>query len=355
MLVRVFVLCLEAASALRAVRWVAPQHVCAPQSRRPHPSMCIPDEPMVYAIPDEPMVFALPDDPSGDAPPAPGDPELVWLRPDARDDEARSLGESIGRGDVVLRVPNVADSSELGELLQAGLDACDQNAAPKSKNRFSVSDPVAFGHDVVLRCEEILLRILDWIDDAEPSVYEALFKPSAEWASRQPLTAQGLPRTVSPSLSLDETCPSLRELYMAGELEWSEGEPAINVYTADGRFGAHKDHMALTVLIPLSSPADFTGGGTGFWAKGQGGIPGFEIIDENKGAAIPDGPPEKVLRPSLGTALVFGGDLVHAGMPVESGVRSVFVASFSTRTAASPEDRVHGLQFDPSASALRQY
>ena len=41
---------------------------------------------------------------------------------------------------------------------------------------------------------------------------------------------------------------------MAAELEWSEGEPAINVYTSDGYFGAHKDHLALTALIPLSPP-----------------------------------------------------------------------------------------------------
>ena len=39
---------------------------------------------------------------------------------------------------------------------------------------------------------------------------------------------------------------------MAGELEWSEGEPAMNLYEAPGLFGAHKDHMALTVLVPLS-------------------------------------------------------------------------------------------------------
>jgi hypothetical protein len=62
---------------------------------------------------------------------------------------------------------------------------------------------------------------------------------------------------------------------MTGELEWSEGEPAINVYTADGRFGAHKDHMALTVLIPLSSPADFTGGGHRLLGQGPGRDPGL--------------------------------------------------------------------------------
>ena len=132
---------------------------------------------------------------------------------------------------------------------------------------------------------------------------------------------------------------------MSGELEWSEGEPAINVYTASGQFGPHADHLALTVLIPLSCPSSFAGGGTGFWARehagsGGGGLP----FDDNKVMAMPDGPPTHVLKPALGTALLFGGDVTHAGMPVESGLRSVFVASFSTRTAASPEDRVQGLQ-----------
>lgn len=173
-------------------------------------SMCIPDEPMVYAIPDEPMVFALPDDDevtdSADAPPAPGDPELVWLNPEARDDETRSVGECIGSGDVVMCVPGVADASELATLRAAGIDACDEEAPLKSKNRFSVSDPVAFGHDVVLRCEEILLRVLDWFDDTEPSIYEMLFQPSDEWAARQPLTSQGLPRMESPPSHLDDTC-----------------------------------------------------------------------------------------------------------------------------------------------------
>ena len=119
------------------------------------------------------------------------------------------------------------------------------------------------------------------------------------------------------------------------------------MYTHAGGFGTHKDHMALTVLIPLTSPenGDFKGGGTGFWSKRDEEMGQFEM---NR-----DGGPTAVIRPPLGTALIFGGDLSHAGMPVESGVRSVFVASFSTRTDASPPDRVHGLQFDPSMTALR--
>ena len=46
---------------------------------------------------------------------------------------------------------------------------------------------------VVLSCEEILLRVLDRVDEQLPSVYGTLFRPSAQWISRQPLTALGQP------------------------------------------------------------------------------------------------------------------------------------------------------------------
>ena len=59
----------------------------------------------------------------------------------------------------------------------------------------------------------------------------------------------------------------------AGELEGSEGEPAINVYTAGGGFGAHKDHMALTFILPLTCPSQARGqlgGGAGWVALQKG-------------------------------------------------------------------------------------
>ena len=122
-------------------------------------------------------------------------------------------------------------------------------------------------------------QCLDRVDEQMPSVYPHLFAPCDDEEGRQPNTAQGGRPLASPPPELAETCPSLRELYMAGELEWSEGERSINVYTAGGRFGAHKDHLALTVLVPLTAPDEFTGGGTGFWAADSGGppLPGLEM------------------------------------------------------------------------------
>ena len=69
-------------------------------------------------------------------------------------------------------------------------------------------------------------------------------------------------------------------------------------------------------------------GGTGFWA-------GNRLVDEN-----PTTPPDLVLKPPRGSALVFGGDVTHAGMPVEAGIRSVLVCSFSTVLADNHEQLV---------------
>jgi hypothetical protein len=176
--------------------------------------------------------------------------------------------------------------------------------------------------------------VLDALDDADKgSIYRTLFKPGPNWAARQPLNAKGeqpgggASSTAAsgdlPPSHLSETCPTLRDLYMAGELEWSEGEPAVNVYTASGEFGPHKDHLAVTVLLPLTAPAAadddvvgnnnnnnnrgqdidmdidsalaslqsssssspssavvFSGGGTGFWA-------GNRDVGENPGGREP--------------------------------------------------------------------
>ena len=267
--------------------------------------------------------------------------DVYWLDGDAEGDEDQDLGEAIGKGQAVVCIPNVASPEETNALFAAGLAACEgRGPAVRGRSRFSVSDPMAFSSsDVVLTCDEMLLRVLDHLDEEIPSIYQSLFLPSDQWAARQPLTAQGEQPTIPPSPHLIDMCDGLRELYMMGELEWSEGEPAINVYEGGGYFGAHKDHLALTVLIPLTSPGDdFVGGGTGFWS-------GNREVDEN-----PSDEPNLILKPAAGSALIFGGDVTHAGMPVESGYRSVFVCSFSTRTPASSADRLHGMQAPPQVS-----
>ena len=67
---------------------------------------------------------------------------------------------------------------------------------------------------------------------------------------------------------------------------------------------------------PLIPPPSTTPG-TGFWAQ------------DSLGHRVEA--PAAVLRPAAGTALLFGGHVTHAGMPVTAGERAVFVASFSPR------------------------
>jgi len=375
----------QARAAVTAARARATAAASAAKAKaRPvpeQPLVTVPDQPLM-TLPYQPLV-ALP----GQLPVAmPGGDEeeelattdgvpvrLQWLNDAARRavaDGTRTVGECIGTGDVLVSLGGVASDAELEALLHSGLDACEaqrlrtgREPPPGGKDRFSVSDPFAFDSEVVLGCEELLLRVLDRVDEQLPSVYEFLFAPSEGWLDRQPLTAAGQPPIASPPEHLQDACPSLRDLYMAGELEWSEGEPAINVYTAGGGFGAHKDHMALTFILPLTCPTrGFSGGGTGFWsaeaeARGSygGGRDEAEMLDDNKANARPDGPPTAILRPPLGTAILFGGDVTHAGMPVEDGTRAVLVASFSTRTPASSEARVNGLRASSASSALREY
>jgi len=279
----------------------------------------------------------------------------IWLDQFAKESyynsngASSSLGESINLGEVVLLVPNVATIPELQSLFSAGLAAYENEPKSTSTNRRSRFPARSSMHfptlDTTLTAESILLNTLDRLDTSVPSIFDQLFLSSPGWASRQPLNARMEQPTVEPPGYLADTCYSLRDLYMAGEMEWSEGEPAINIYHKGGYFGAHKDHLGLTVLVPLTLPATtdndggdggFQGGGTGFWV-------GNRVTPENPVGGM-DGATTVIRPDGLGWALVFGGDVTHAGMEVEDGVRGVLVASFSTRTEVSPEDRVQGLQ-----------
>lgn len=192
------------------------------------------------------------------------DDDLLFGESDDNDDDENeeSLGKTIGQGKVVVCLPEIASAEECETLFSAAWEAA-QNQAPttaRGRSRFSVSDPTVFDGNIVFTAEEILLRVMDYIDDAIPCIYDRLFDPtSSDWASRQPLNAAMEQPDTPPDPFLGETCMNLRDLYMSGALEWSEGEPAINIYQGGGYFGAHKDHLALTVLMPLTSGEDFEG------------------------------------------------------------------------------------------------
>ena len=121
----------------------------------------------------------------------------------------------------------------------------------------------------------------------------------------------------SPGGGDDDDDISIAGMFRNNQLTYSIREPALNVYTAPhGCFAKHKDHQALSVLIPLSDPrTEFEGGGTAFWSQSAP----LEGLD----------PPALVLKPPPGTALLWGGRVSHQGQMLTEGSRVVLVASVS--------------------------
>ena len=126
---------------------------------------------------------------------------------------------------------------------------------------------------------------------------------------------------------------SLGGMHAADELAFSVNnglsEPAVNVYGKGGLFNVHSDGEALTVLIALSDPAEFAGGGTGFWAPPRWRSRWSDFHEGTSDEMLEA--PRLVLRPPRGSVLLFGGCVQHAGMAVDSGTRCMLVGSFSHR------------------------
>lgn len=180
------------------------------------------------------------------------------------------------------------------------------------------------------RVLQILQSVCQAIDANLPSVPERLF----DTAQLGPLLAQSASSATNPE---------------EDALVFSAREPAINVYSAPGgEFLPHKDGETLTVLLPLSSPGtDFQGGGTAFWSGGAG------ASSSNADSSI-------TLKPMAGTALLFGGSVTHAGLPVTEGKRVVLVCSLSRRNEVARGDEQEGalesddVDDDDDLSALLQ-
>ena len=132
--------------------------------------------------------------------------EIHWLDSEAEEvskEEEIPLGESIAEGECVLTIPNVFRNDECQLLFQAALQARDRRdmAVARGRSRLSVADPNNFDNpNIVLTCEEILLRVIDYLEEAAPSIYETLFAPGPNWCEWQPLNAQ----LEQPSTSPDE-------------------------------------------------------------------------------------------------------------------------------------------------------
>eukprot|EP00747_Dinoflagellata_sp_TGD_P020585 gnl/TRDRNA2_/TRDRNA2_127913_c0_seq2.p1 gnl/TRDRNA2_/TRDRNA2_127913_c0~~gnl/TRDRNA2_/TRDRNA2_127913_c0_seq2.p1 ORF type:complete len:381 (+),score=54.27 gnl/TRDRNA2_/TRDRNA2_127913_c0_seq2:63-1205(+) len=108
---------------------------------------------------------------------------------------------------------------------------------------------------------------------------------------------------------------------------FSPGEPAVNRYMVGGGIKPHTDKQAITLNVLLSEPGAFTGGGTLFWP--QGTVNEDTTLDSEWQARFDASTVTTLLRPQQGTAVLFNGQVVHAGRAVSSGIRHTYVASFN--------------------------
>lgn len=258
--------------------------------------------------------------------------------------ETRSVAESVGRGHSILVIPSIASCLECRALHSAAADAAQRLRAARLAGSMPAAShstgrllmPIEANFDVECQglCDRLLLRQMALIRAELPTLVSALFDVSG--------------------LSYS-TCVNNEELV------FSEGEPALILYSPGSGFEPHEDGMALTCLLNVTSADDnYGGGGTAFWSQEEGdshddpradsgGCSGDDARKRRKTSnegdcdgftksygdtsgdskAKGNARPAVVIRPAAGTAILFGGNVTHAAVSVASGQRVVLVAGFS--------------------------
>jgi len=207
-------------------------------------------------------------------------------------------GAAATSGHWVYTVADFATEAECASLLTAADVRIASVGAADPDPRYRL--PIATKLDGVYVDTILTRRLLAMVEERLPELAQLLFGQTQDLAD--------MPRTYSP------------------------GEPAVNVYYPGGGFKPHTDKQALTMLIPLSPSDAFDGGGTAFWSGRhqphgeKNGSVEYDEADEARWL-----PHDQLLKPKAGTAILFGGDVTHAGLPVTRGIRHLFVVSFTLR------------------------
>lgn len=244
-----------------------------------------------------------------------------------------TLADAVLQGHSVLLL-DLGVKEECAVLLQEGISAAEEERRAKLLRRSngrahnSIEGRIRLPVKECLNtraqelCETMLCKAITAVEDSHPTLMSRLFHDI---------------------FAHSKTC--LRNQH----LRFAHAEPAVNVYTAGGEFLPHQDRESLTLLFPLSHEDSFTGGGTGFWAPGHCGTSGAHSCRGSSKHITPT----IVLRPPPGHALVFCGQVTHAGHPVLWGERGVLVASFSpladgSATKEEGEGPVHMTAGEPN-------
>jgi hypothetical protein len=267
-----------------------------------------------------------------------------------------SFAEAVASGHSLLLIHRLASIDEVDALLSAAQTSAEKIRAGHSRSNLSgslsvtlacrleqpvaasctagrVRMPVATFHRAIRElCDSFLLRAIELVGSHMPQIF-----------CGGDLAAELLRRGAAPQRLAVAESPLL---------SFTHNEPAINVYTEGGEFPPHRDLQQLTVLVPLTDSDAFSGGGTAFWRAAapttsssssplstdssdaelqMGTLPPLpsELVDRDVASA----PPAVVLSPPRGSALIWTGNVTHAGLPLSAGQRAVLVASCSRKPA----------------------
>ena len=194
--------------------------------------------------------------------------------------------ESISLGDSLLTINALATEAECKLLLEAAEAAVEVRSKVRAgaggvfsrrqpRFRMPIINFLFSGTPGRALCDELLRRALMRLSEALPGFVEQRLGEATEAALHAGIVGNR-------------------------QLQFSEGEPAINVYYPGGEFAPHEDKQRLTVLIALSDAASgaFTGGGTAFWSEQDRGP---------DGARARSSPPSVTVHAPAGSALIFCG------------------------------------------------
>ena len=242
-----------------------------------------------------------------------GDPNVAAVGRD--DPDVAAVGRddpdvaAVGRGEAVLVIHDFATPGECEQLIACAVPQAARLERELLDGAWETDQSARSSIAGLMR-----LQVVGRLDSGARDLTDALVARTLGLVQRE------LPRLGEQMLRCDAS--EILGLPQEPGLEYSTGEPAVNVYTIGGGFKVHEDKQCFTVIIPLNSEADgaFTGGGTTFWRP-----------DHRHEAREGLAEPALVLAPPAGSAIVFGGTVTHAARPVTWGTRCVWVASFSPK------------------------
>jgi len=200
----------------------------------------------------------------------------------------------------LFEVPSFATEAECEGLIAAAVKVAALHEDEKGQSRVRV--PAGSSSAARRLHSKLFERLLSFLESEMPVLALSLFGQDTELASMN--------------------------------VSYSAGEPAVIIYKCGGEFKPHTDNEHLSLLIPLDAPGAFGGGGTAFWRAATHitpDVPYDTLLTPEQNERNRWTPPDVSLKPALGTALLFGGDVLHGGLPVTWGTRHLFVMSFTLR------------------------